>query len=82
LICDLCKENIETGTERYVNVQDWDSEEKIKSIWCHLKCFNKGMNSELKTIHEQSKGMLKKAMSMMGDLKDITGHKDEEVVHI
>jgi len=59
--CALCKNEIETKKEKYVHVEDYDKEEKIKEIWCHVVCFNKAMNRDLTQMEKQAQMLLSKA---------------------
>jgi len=61
MICDLCKEEIETKKEKYVHVEDYDGQEIVRDIWCHLQCFRKAMNRDLKLLEQQAQAMLSKA---------------------
>jgi len=65
MICDLCKKEIATKQERHVHVEDWNKEELDKDIWCHLSCFKKSMNRELKETEKQAKKMLEKASRVL-----------------
>lgn len=65
MICDLCKELIEIEKERYIHVEDWKRERKIKEIWCHLKCFHNAMNKDLNKIGKDAKELLYKLKPML-----------------
>jgi len=61
MICDLCKNEINTKKEKYVHIEDWDKEEIKKEMWMHLACFNKAMNKDLTNLQKQAQEMLNKA---------------------
>ncbi len=74
-ICNLCHREIDTKKERYVCVQDWAMQKKIKQIWCHLACFNQGMNKELTEVQKQAQEMLARC----GGIMDRFYGKEKEV---
>lgn len=76
-ICNLCQREINTKKERYVCVQDWAMEKKIKQIWMHLACFNESMNKELTETQKQAREMLARCG---GILDRFYGKKEEEYI--
>ena len=76
-ICNLCQREIDTKKERYVCVQDWNMEKKIKQLWSHLACFNQAMNKELTQTQRQAQDMLARCG---GILDRFYGKKEEAYI--
>lgn len=76
-ICNLCHREIDTKKERYVCVQDWDREKKIKQLWMHLACFNQAMNKQLTETQRQAQEMLARCG---GILDRFYGKQKEEFI--
>lgn len=82
MICNLCKKEINTKKEKYVHVEDFVKEKKLKEIWCHLQCFNKAMNRELTDIEKKAKKMLEQASRIYESdyFKEMFPKKEEEYI--
>ncbi len=79
MICDLCQREINTESEKYVHVEDWEWMKIIKEMWCHSKCFSKAMNKDLTELEKQAKLMLGKAGQIFNSeqFKEMFSKKDE-----
>jgi len=83
MICNLCKEEINTKKERYVNIVDYDKEKIVQNVWVHLTCFKKGMNRELTETEREAQQTLKKAQKLLGVLAnkiDPDSNQEEYVI--
>lgn len=77
--CGLCKNMIHTRKEKYVHIEDYEKEKKQKELWCHLTCFNKGMNRELSDIEKRSERLLSMAEGMMSSMGIVSPDKTFEI---
>lgn len=82
--CGLCHKGINTRKERYVHVEDWERENLVKDIWCHLVCFNQGMNRELTDMEKQAKEALEKIKPVLNEIMNSrnAGENNREVYEI
>ncbi len=70
--CHFCKVTIKTKVQKYVQVCDWNKEEKQTEIWSHLVCFKRAMNRDLTTLERQAHEMLNRAMPLLNNLPQPT----------
>lgn len=67
-ICHFCQESIKTKSDKYVQVCDWEKEERKNEIWSHLFCFKKAMNRDLKEAERIAIETLYKANDMLNKI--------------
>lgn len=82
MICNLCKNEIDTKKERYVHVEDFDRGKFVKDLWAHLPCFNRAMNKDLTELEKQAKVMLSQAGRVFesDSFKELFPKKEEEYI--
>ena len=66
--CFLCRMKINPNRDRYVHIQDFDRGKQESDKWCHLQCFNKGMNRELTEMEKKAQALLNQAQGVFDKL--------------